>query len=418
MTAGGAGRGVPGPRSVRSSVGGSVLLLVCVCGCICACGSPAHVRADDAPRTTSAPLAGELPSGAAPWSAPFTVRGRLDDPSALRWRIAPGAGPVDDATLRAGMLAAASGWNAEDGVDFGPAADDETPDLIVSWQTAADDPCGHFGHDRSVAHTGPMGRGTFVHLDASRPWCLEDRADGERLDVALAHELGHVLGLDHSPEPSSLMSSDTHVSAPTPADRAGLHSLYGGGQDAAGDVLIEGPRGGTRPTHALRRVAPSGHTAICLFDTDGDGDQEVLIWRTDREGIGALMIHHHASVRVGGEQEPRLVRTLGPWLDVVPPGARTALRTGPDGRRWIITVEGEDLRVRGFDERGRLRAPDVQERIALDVDALLAAPGPDVLSAEGAEVGHATDGSPAIELVGDLDGDGRPERLRRLGSTP
>jgi hypothetical protein len=351
---------------------------------------------------------------------PFTIRGRLADPSALRWRIAPGPDPVDGPSLHAALAAAAATWSAEPGVGFRAVGADVPAELIVSWQTASSDPCGRFGRDDSVAHTGPMGPGTFVHLDASRAWTLEPGASGERLDVALAHELGHVLGLDHTPDPSALMYPDTHLAAPAASDRAGLASLYGGGEDGPGDVVILAAVGEGRAAPTLRRIAPPGRTALSLFDTDGDGDDELLVWRTDREGIGALTVYQFATVDAAGDPQARLERSIGPLLDVVPPGAISCLRTGPDGRRWLLTIEAEDLRVYGFDAEGRLRKPDVEERIALDVDALLAARGPDVLAGTSASSGavHRTDGRPAKELVGDLDGDGRAERIRRLGNEP
>ncbi len=357
------------------------------------------------------------------------MRGRLDDPSVVTWTLEPQGGPVDADTLRAAVFSAARAWSrpAEGGtgaVGFRLAADGEVADVVISWHDAGNDPCRLFGRGLSVAHTGPLGPGTFMHLDAQRSWSV-DGSDGRlTLAAAIAHEFGHVLGLDHSPDPSALMCPDLRVAVPAPADRDGLCTLYGGGHDAPGDVVIERPADGRPAAPALRGVAPSDCTALALFDADGDGDQELLAWRTDPAGLGALMIHDFESRDVGGVPSPCLVATLGPILDLVPLGAMTSLRRSPDGRRWILMREGDVLRVRGFDERGWLREPEPREQLDLDVDALLASPGPDVLpstSRTGAALppsagsaGNGTDGAPVAELAGDLDGDGSIERVRRL----
>jgi hypothetical protein len=414
-----------GPWRARRGV--LCALLLATSGC--AGGAPPRAVAECCIPTSCArsagagAAAGARPHADASWIVPFRVRGRVDDPSSLRWGIGPGDGPLGIDALHDALLQAAGGWNEHDGVDLQPAAAGQAPDVVVSWQAPADDPCRLFGRDSSVAHTGPPGPSTFVHLDASRPWCLGQlgaAAGCERLDVALAHELGHVLGLDHTADEGALMSPDTHETVPAAADLAGLHSLYGGGADAPGDVCIERARDGRRTGTALRRVAPPELTALALFDTDGDGDEELLVWRTDPVGLGALMIHHFETAARHGVSEPRLARTLGPWLDVIPPGARTALRTGPDGRRWLLTSEADDLRVRAFDDGGQLRSPEVQELIALDTGELLSARGPAVIAdrTTGPEARHATDGEPADVLSGDLDGDGEAERVRRRSGGP
>jgi hypothetical protein len=216
------------------------------------------------------------------------------------------------------------------------------------------------------------------------------------------------------------MHPDTRVAAPAPADLAGAHTLYGGGEDAPGDLAVLAADDGRCASPSLRRLAPHERTAMALFDTDGDADRELLVWRTDREGIGALLVCHFTPAGHGDGRGTRLVRTVGPLLDLVPWRAVTSLRVGPDGRRWIVTREGEDVRVRGFDERGWPRAPDVDELIALDVDALLALPAPEVLAGPPGTPprAHGTDGARVPSLVGDLDGDGRPERVLYAAAAP
>jgi len=343
------------------------------------------------------------------------VRGRLEHPEALSWRIEAQGAPVDARTLRDILQSAAAAWSAEGSVGFRQARAGELADVTLSWHRAADDPCRLFGYGVGVAHTGPVGPGNFVHLDAARTWPVGGGELHGSLESAVAHELGHVLGLDHAEDPSTLMHPDTHVAAPAAGDLSGLRSLYGGGADGPGDVVIERLPDGGRCGPVLRAIAPPDVTELALFDTNGDGADELLAWRTDGSGIGALMLYSFATAGAGDEAGPRLVRSFGPLLDLVPFGEPTALRRSPDGRRWIISGTGGARRVRGFDDRGFLRDPEGPELRALDLEALLRAPGPAVLGPPDPAAARPgpTDGLPAAELVGDLDGDGRPERVLR-----
>jgi hypothetical protein len=178
------------------------------------------------------------------------------------------------------------------------------------------------------------------------------------------------------------MSPDARVATPAMGDVAGVHSLYGGGVDGPGDVHLASAAG----TCTLRRVAPVDRTRLGLFDTDGDGTSELLVLRTDPVGRGALMVYRFAA-------GPVLVATDGPWPGIAPIGLDTMFSVDADGRRWIITrtADGTLVRLRGFDERGRLVEPSPSEVMALDVEGL-------------------TDG---WAVRGDVDGDGKSEDLRR-----
>ena len=101
----------------------------------------------------------------------------------------------------------------------------------------------------SIAHAGPPAPPSFVHFDRDRTWQERD-GSGHSLVHAAAHELGHVLGLGHSTVETALMHPVPGSRAPELAldDVAALCSLYGGGEDAPGDVtIVTGASGASSP---------------------------------------------------------------------------------------------------------------------------------------------------------------------------
>ena len=234
-----------------------------------------------------------------------------------------------------------------------------------------------------AAHTGRDGDQTFVHFDAGRTWNTGD------LDLhrTAAHELGHVLGLGHTEETAALMHHDSLRDAPTAADLAGLHSLLDDARPAAPDDLVLAHERGV--AFVLRAVAPAARTDFGFFDMNGDGRDELLIWRTDPQGLGALLVAHFEAGPFG---RPRLSHTTGPFLGLVPIDGETLLATDDNGTRWMHTRwPGGAFRTRRLDDSGSLVEATPAELMALDTDAL-------------------EDGR---RRSGDVDGDGRLEHASR-----
>ena len=303
----------------------------------------------------------------------FTARGRWPDPRALTVRVDPSAGPVAAERFGETIERALDVWAGTGAVGFVPHAGDEPPDLMFAWAqpASADRPDSPFGRDTSVAVTGPLGPECTVLFDAGRPW-VEAHGEGASLFQAAVHETGHALGLGHSLDRRAVLhpQRENGRTEPAPSDLDGLYSLYGGGRDAPGDLVVEG-----RDVPALRRIAPPADSGWTVLDTDGDGDDEVLVWASGEHGAGALTIYHFAD-------GPRLERTLGPVLGIAGHGARVEAGAGalevhrPDGTalRWTLDASGFP--------RDPVPVP------WLDADA-----------------------ERPTSLSADLDGDGRPERL-------
>lgn len=324
------------------------------------------------------PAAAALPPGT---PAAFTIRGRLEDPRHVTFRAEPAPAPLDAEALRRAIGRAAATWNATGLVVFAPVAGDEPATVNVGFRHGSHPPCPPFGAGVDVAHTGPVAPGTFVHFDAGRTWSENGGAGALSMYDTALHELGHVLGLDHSEADDAVMGTAIpRPQALSTHDLAGLWSLYGGGDDTPADLCIRRDDGALPAV--LRQVAPPQNTGYAVFDTDGDEDAEVLVWRTDRDGHGTLMIYHFT-------RGPLLARTLGPFPGAV--GAETAVTfaVGDDGERWMLVAFANGSRtVRGFTGDGLL-APPRREPTA-------------------AEIARAT-----AVTTGDLDGDGAPETVLR-----
>ena len=160
-----------------------------------------------------------------------------------------------------------------------------------------------------------------------------------------------------------------------------------------GDVTIQGAR-----TPILRRVAPAGLTDCAGFDADGDGDHELVVWRTDVAGHGALTTYHFA-------QGPRLARTIGPAFGIVAPGARVVLLTTAEQERVIVSVyPNGKLVARRFDADGSV-GPLPSTALSLPDLALP--------EAGGRPLGQGVSLPPGTRVHADLDGDRHPEQLSR-----
>jgi len=315
-----------------------------------------------------------------PFQARFAVRGRWPGERELRLFVEDEPGPLPNSELVRAVRAGLEFWSESGACTGALVATRAEANVVLGWRSGAHGDCVPFGADPSAAHAGPVGPGSFVHFDAGRTW-----HEGElSLEHAAIHELGHVLGLDHGPDEESVMFPAPRP-APVPlgrSDRAALQALYGVGTDSgAGDLVVLRADGSTALT--LPALAPLALVEFGCFDTDGDGDEELLTWRidSDPQAGGALWSYHFGP-------GPVLERTLGPLYGVSAPGARLAFARDASGARWLGVTMG----------------PGPARLLRLDGHGL---PGlPEEASQPPAEL-------PAAPAEGDLDGDGTRERVTR-----
>jgi hypothetical protein len=306
--------------------------------------------------------------------------------------------PVGKRALQELIEAAIQTWNNTGLVSLELVEAGSEFDVLCSWKRNAHDGCPNFGHDSSVAHTGPLTDANFIHLDSGRDWSSQ-APEALPLEQVLLHELGHALGLGHSNDPAAVMhpNYDDRRNIPNRSDLAGLASLYGGGQAGAGDLTY----GDDPIAIALYAVAPRASTGFGLLDVNHNERDELLVWRTDSAGHGALMVYHF-------NERLELVRSEGPLLSCVLPGEQVLLGKNAQGRGLLLSIRSNgSYSARQFHE-GAFPLPIAPGTPFQLIDG----PGDndgdgeldswpvtrEKLSSHGAQ-------------QGDLDGDGQEERL-------
>ena len=248
---------------------------------------------------------------------PFTVRGRWQGQRRISYGFTDSPGPLETPVFERAIERALTAWAATGQVTFERSTAGSAPQITFGWQGQKPEPGGSPGFkgwDGILAHTGPMGPRSWVRFFDNLTWTEAGPKKHALFQTAL-HEIGHLLGLDESPDPNAVMHPDhnpAHTEL-TAADLAGLHSLYGGGRDQTGDVLITPhPQTLDAPQPlTLRMVAAVPQPRLALLDTDGNGSAELLVWSKERNLFGALAVLYL-------DRSFRLTKTVGPMPAAMP----------------------------------------------------------------------------------------------------
>lgn len=376
---------------------------------------PLLVGCDDAPTTPPDDLV-------IPDAARFTVRGAWDDSHALTVRIDAEGGSMSAKSFERAARRALELWSETGAATFTDADPDRVPSFSIGWNFQR----GATVND-GIAQAGGVYAGSWCALDPSIAWDDESAAT-----AALVHEIGHLLGLDHNEDPNSIMFplAGEARRGLGPLDRAGIHSLYGGGgPPAPGDVIVLHEDGSVVRT--LRHVAPPGTSDGLVMDLDGDGTDEFMAWIADGPLFGSTWVYRFTKAAVDGGG-PRLARTDGPLYAYVGKG-EVRPDEGLEGERVLVTLLGDSkYRLVTLDDNGRPSngglAPPVQLLSGLlddDGDGIFET-GPDPLPLVPLAGGIERDGERwkltfegrVLQLdrvwVGDLDGDLKREWLVRV----
>jgi hypothetical protein len=154
--------------------------------------------------------------------------------SPLRYRFVNGCPGHAESDVEVEMASACAVWSAVSGLTFVHAPN--AAEIRVQWlsQHHGGPPDLPFdGPGRNLGHAWGPGHPFEgeLHLDADEEWRLDGSGAGTAdLQTQLIHELGHVLGLVHSSDPSSVMFESFEAGEVkrtlSPGDVAAIRALY------------------------------------------------------------------------------------------------------------------------------------------------------------------------------------------------
>lgn len=302
--------------------------------------------ADPSPSTHTPPAAEQ------PVAVGFAILGRWDNPQEITFAVEKTHLPPKDECgfgfehFRETIRQAFEVWRIPGKLDFREVELTDNPGIKLGFKPKRHDECPPFIRwEGNRAHAGPVKNGTFVHFNRETSW-RPVHPEGNPLLTTAIHEIGHTLGLGHTSEVDAMMHGafDERKLELSASDKAGIHSLYGGGFNGHGDLFVCGfdPFSlfgtGTRPL--LRRVAPPETTAYDVVDLDGDGRSEVVTWGLDPRTSSGLKVFLF-------DEQGQLYRTLGPIPGILNPsypvhffrtedGPAVLMHQLPDGRHLTL----------------------------------------------------------------------------------
>lgn len=333
---------------------------------------------------------------------PFAVRGTLGSLREILVHVDHEIGPLSRGTVVGCTLEACRRWEGASPVKFKLTDDVKSASLIIGWRSTEHGECRPFiPWTGEFAHTTAMGPIVSIHLSRDSKWSERGGESGQGLFQTLLHEMGHVLGLDHTMDIRTLMypAYDVARNTITGGESAGMIALYGGVTQQAGSLLIE--RDGQAVAGPLIGVVPYGEVLIALAEADDLSGCEILVYPAipSATALGLRVFHF--------SEGPGLRRTTGPVVGAI------------EGRyvtRFVLTAENRNailMQLSGGKLIGRY----------LDSTGIpgKAMPGA-VIDTCARELGVGMDGAllepsgvlsaPGVVLQADLDGDGRVETVR------
>ncbi|KAI3958205.1 hypothetical protein MKW92_029495 [Papaver armeniacum] len=111
--------------------------------------------------------------------------------------------------IRVTFARAFSRWSAVIPVDFTETQDYEHANITIGFYYGDHGDRDPFVNKTVLAHASGPGSGAHIHFDAAFTWSVdfssEKSKDAFDLETVAVHEIGHVLGLDHSSIPEAVM---------------------------------------------------------------------------------------------------------------------------------------------------------------------------------------------------------------------
>ena len=240
-------------------------------------------EADDATlRLLSRPRCGVPDIGPEPASssgpAPFVLRGCKYPSTDLTYAFFNGTSDLALGRDQGLVRQAFDAWAAVTPLRFTEVAPTETPTFAISWAranhgdgTSFDDGGSIQGNVLAHAFFPPPCGGTFagaLHFDEFELWTDAAAPEAVRLLNVATHEIGHLLGLDHSNNRQAIMFAfyDDAVDSLRQDDIDGIQTLYGR-PSGASPIFGQLQRSGDSQLHSVS--VPPGLMTVTLHGPDG-----------------------------------------------------------------------------------------------------------------------------------------------------